>query len=75
MEWHVQVDGKQLNSSVPTLREIVTRSSLSTKNRKIMNASGTECVAYLDSLHSTIRHAECETISTRRGWSSLLQQV
>ncbi|KAL5505481.1 hypothetical protein EMCRGX_G006918 [Ephydatia muelleri] len=29
---------------------------------RIMNASGTECVAYLDIIHSTIRHAECELL-------------
>ncbi|KAL5502150.1 hypothetical protein EMCRGX_G008874 [Ephydatia muelleri] len=29
------------------------------KDGKIMNLQGTECVAYLDIVHSTIRHAEC----------------
>ena len=60
---------------------------ISTKNGKIMNASGkyrlqwkkydakiplsyyenptgTECVAYWDTLHSTIRHTECEILIT-----------
>ncbi|KAL5510548.1 hypothetical protein EMCRGX_G006110 [Ephydatia muelleri] len=91
MQWHVQVDGKKLMSSVLTFSQVPQHlTSLAdvktlldlvhschvccgngderfmdyilSKDGKIMNRQGTECVAYLDIVHSTIRHAECDLL-------------